>query len=99
MTALKVLCELRLERADIRNRLEAAEIMRHNRRKVCATVRLLQSDLQSPVLIPDLPVTGSDLSILRLLMTVWRHCLHVLIPTARMGARNDTARSGATTAG
>ncbi len=37
MTALKVLCELRLERADIRNRLEAAEIMRHNRRKVpCA---------------------------------------------------------------
>jgi len=34
VTALKVLCELRLERADIRNRLEAAEIMRHNRRKV-----------------------------------------------------------------
>lgn len=36
MTALKVLCEMRLDREDIRNRIEAAQIVRQNKRKAAA---------------------------------------------------------------
>lgn len=39
VTALKVLCEMRLDREDIRNRIEAAQIVRQNKRKA-AIMRL-----------------------------------------------------------